>query len=76
MIKYKHIQTAHEIRMWILMLAAGGVAVEKILEANPYLKHRMQTKLDKLKSKFTKEEQATETEEKIIKVVIVREGES
>lgn len=73
MFKYKHIQAAHEIRMWITMLAVGGIAAKEMLDANPVIKYRIQSKFDNLKCKITKKQP---TEEKVVKVVIVREGES
>lgn len=77
MFKYKHIQAAHEIRMWIIMLAAGGAIAKEALDLHPEVKYKFQNAIDKLKCKVTgKQPTEPQTKEKIVRVVIVREGES
>lgn len=77
MFKYKHIQAAHEVRMWIIMLAAGGAIVKESLDRNPEAKYKVCNAFNNLWCKVTgKQPTEPQTEEKVVRVVIVREGES
>lgn len=65
--KYKHIQAAHELRMWILTFATGIAAANAILERHPEAKEWVHDKFDGMKGIFTKNKKKTKT----IKIVIV-----
>lgn len=69
MLKTKHIQAAHEVRMWLGTIAIG-VAVINGLQAE-YPELRWSNLIDRAKKKLGKKQ-----EDKVIKVVVIREGES
>lgn len=66
--KYKHIQAAHELRMWILTIGMGIAAASKLMEKHPEIKESVTKRIEKVKSKFENNE-----EEEVIKVVVIRE---
>lgn len=71
--KYKHIQAAHELRMWILTIATGVTAASAVLARHPEAKEWVDNKIDNAKGMFKKDKKKTKT----IKIVIVNdEGES
>lgn len=71
--KYKHIQAAHELRMWILTIATGVTAASAVLARHPEAKEWVDNKIDGVKGSFKKDKKKTKT----IKIVIVNdEGES
>lgn len=72
MFKYKHIQAAHEIRMWIVTIATGVAAANMMLERHPEVREKIRNTIDGVKEKFTKEEK----DKSVIKVVIVSNEES
>lgn len=71
--RYKHIQAAHELRMWILTIATGVAAANVMLAKHPELKEKAQNAWDSVKGKFSKKENPNT---KTIKIVIINEGES
>lgn len=72
--KYKTVQAAHEIRMWAIALATGFVAAKKYADTHPEAKKWLEEKVSSVTGKFKKKEEPKE--EKVIRVVIIREGES
>lgn len=66
--KYKHIQAAHELRMWIVTLAAGAAAANALLEKHPKVKESIEKKVNAVKGKFKKKEEPT-----IVQYVVIRE---
>ena len=71
--KHKHIQAAHELRMWILTIATGVTAASAILARHPEAKEWIDDKIDGVKGAFKKDKKKTKT----IKIVIVKgDGES
>lgn len=73
--KYKTVQAAHEIRMWAIALATGFVAAKKYVDTHPEAAEWLNGKVSRVTGKFKKKEELKE-EEKVIRVVIIREGES
>lgn len=65
--KYKHIQAAHELRMWILTIATGVAATNAVLQRHPEAKEW----IDGVKGVFKKDKKKTKT----IKIVIVNDEE-
>jgi hypothetical protein len=65
--KYKHIQAAHELRMWILTIATGVTAASAVLARHPEAKEWIDDKIDGVKGVFKKDKKKTKT----IKIVIV-----
>ncbi|MBO7450706.1 MAG: hypothetical protein J6U54_10080 [Clostridiales bacterium] len=70
--KYKTVQAAHEIRMWTIALATGFIAAKKYVDTHPAAAEWLDDKVSRVTSKFKKKEEP-KTEEKIIKVMIIRE---
>lgn len=67
--RYKHIQAAHELRMWIMMIAVGVATGKAMLNRHPEVKEKICGVVDRVKGK--KKEKPT-----VIKVVVVRDEES
>lgn len=72
--KYKTVQAAHELRMWAIALATGFVAAKKYVDTHPEAEAWLNDKVSRVTGKFKKKEEPKE--EKVIRVVIIREGES
>jgi hypothetical protein len=70
--KYKTVQAAHEIRMWLIALTSGAIVAKKYVDTHPEAAEWVNNKVSKVIGKFKKKEEP-KTEEKIIKVVIIRE---
>lgn len=72
--RYKTVQAAHEIRMWAIALATGFIAAKKYVDTHPEAAEWLNDKVSRVTGKFKKKEEPKE--EKVIRVVIIREGES
>ena len=72
--KYKTVQAAHELRMWAIALATGFVAAKKYVDTHPEAAEWLNDKVSRVTGKFKKKEELKE--ERIIRVVIVHDGES
>ena len=68
--KYKHVQAIHELRMWTIAIATGVIAAKKYISSHPEAEEWVHNKVERVKSKFRKEKPE---EEKVIKIVIVKE---
>ena len=72
--KYKTVQAAHEIRMWAITLTAAAIAAKKYVDKHPATAAKLHDKWERVTGKFKKKEEPKE--EKVIRVVIIHEGES
>lgn len=70
--KYKHIQAAHEARMWVIAIATGLTAAGKFLSDNPEVKRIVNDKVSELKAKYDKKRNA----KTVTFVVVNSDGES
>lgn len=75
--KYKHIQAAHEIRMWAMTIVSAIGTLAAIDAAHPEYKEAIKAKFRKRPLRaFTKEEIRDIMDRKIKIVVVDREEES
>lgn len=74
--KYKHIQAAHEARMWISMLITGACAASAISTAHPEIKEKLARKVEGVKTKICKIFKKEETPTTVTFVVVDTEKES
>ena len=68
--KTRNVQAAHEIRMWLVLIVGGVIAAKKYVSEHPDAEAWVNERVNRVTSKFKKEEP---NREKIIKVVVVHE---
>lgn len=71
MLKYKHVQAAHEIRMWAMTLLTFGVVGNQILKSHPEVKDAICRPIRSIRNKLKKDDKP-----RVIEVRVIDERES